>query len=244
MSSHASGPFLTTRWTLVAAAGRDSSPEGRRALAELCTTYWYPLYAYVRRKGYRAEEAQDLAQSFFTELLEKDRLQLADQQRGRFRSFLLASLNNFLANQWRDANALKRGGGIQQLSLDFTIGEEKYGLEPAHQWTAERIFERRWAMTLLDNALARLKEEYVAAGKLSLYETLKPHLGGDDERTPYKELETQLELSTNAIKVAAYRLRMRCREILREEIAQTVAGEDEIESELQDLFRAVADDPK
>jgi RNA polymerase sigma-70 factor (ECF subfamily) len=225
---------------MVAAAGEGSSPEGRRALAELCGAYWYPLYAFVRRKGLQPAEAQDLTQAFFAELLERDRLRLADQQRGRFRSFLLASLNHFIANQWRQAQTLKRGGGARPLSLDFIVGEERYGLEPTHEWTPERVFERRWAMTLLDSALARLRDEYASAGKVDLFDALKAHLGGDDERTPFAELAARLDSTENAVKVAAHRLRKRCREILREEIAETVASPDEIDDELQSLFRAVS----
>jgi RNA polymerase sigma-70 factor (ECF subfamily) len=242
MSAGGSPPFVTTRWTVIATAGGSSSPEARRALTELCTAYWYPLYAYVRRKGMQPAEAQDLTQAFFTELLEKQRLQMADQQRGRFRSFLLASLNHFLANQWRQAHTLKRGGACQQLPLDFTTGEERYVQEPAHEQTPERIFERKWAVTLLDNTLSGLREEYAAAGKTRLFEVLKSHLGGSDERTPYDELARQLEMSAGALKVAAHRLRKRYRELLRQEIAETVASADEIEDELRALFLAVSHD--
>lgn len=242
MSSGAPPPFATTRWTVVAAAGQGGSPESRRALTELCNTYWYPLYAYVRRRGLQPAEAQDMTQSFFAELLEKERIQFADQQRGRFRSFLLASLNHFLANQWREARALKRGGGVKPLSLDFSVGEDRYGREPAHELTPERVFERRWAVTLLDNTLTRLRDEYAAAGKLVLFEGLKTHLGGDDQRTPYEQLAQHLMSSASAIKVAAHRLRKRYRELLRLEIAETVASPDEIDEELRALFQAVSGD--
>ena len=157
--------FATTRWSLIAAIGGTSSVESRDALATLCQTYWYPLYAYVRRKGHQAADAQDLTQAFFAELLEKDRLQLADQERGRFRSFLLASLNNFLANQRRDANTQKRGGGRATLSLDIESGEDRYKLEPSHELTAEKIFERRWAMTLLHRTMNR-RDQHVESDKL------------------------------------------------------------------------------
>jgi RNA polymerase sigma-70 factor (ECF subfamily) len=240
MSSEAGTPFATTRWTLVAAAGQDSSPEGRRALAELCGTYWYPLYAFVRHKGIQSAEAQDLVQAFFAELLQHDRLRLADPQRGRFRSFLLAALNHFLANQWRHEVALKRGGGVRTLPLDFSAGEERYGREPVHGWTAERLYERRWAITLLDRTLARLRQEYEADGKLELFEALKLHLGGGDERVPYDELAGRLGKSVGAVKVAAHRLRKRCGELLRDEIAETVSSPDEIDEELHALFRAVS----
>ena len=208
-------------------------------MACLCETYWYPLYAFVRRKGYQTAEAQDLTQSFFTELLEKERLQLADEQRGRFRSFLLASLNHFLVNQWREAQAQKRGGHVCTFSVDFQAGESRYGLEPAHESTPETIFQRRWAMVVLESALNRLSTEYKQSGKLPLFECLKSHLGGDSAAVTYQEIAEQLEMSEGAVKVAAHRLRKRCRELLREEVAQTVSTADEIDDELRDLFVAV-----
>jgi RNA polymerase sigma factor (sigma-70 family) len=237
-ASDASPVFATTKWTLVAAAGRDSTPESRRALAELCEAYWYPLYAFARRKGNQSAESQDLTQSFFAELLEKDRLQMADQTRGRFRSFLLASFQHFIANQSRDARAVKRGGGQRILALDFNRGEERYLREPAHDLTPERIFERRWATALLDNAVMRLREEFTAASKLPLFEKLAPYLGGDQGMS-YGELAAELGMTEGAIKVAVHRLRKRCRDLLRAEIAQTVASADDVDAELQTLFRAV-----
>ena len=232
-------PFATTQWSVIVAAARQSSTQSRRALAALCEAYWYPLYAFVRRKGYQTAEAQDLTQAFFTELLEKERLQLADQQRGKFRSFLLASLNHFLANQWRDAHTQKRGGSVHKLSLDFQAGESRYGLEPAHEMTPERVYQRRWAMTLLEGAIERLCSEYERSGKLELFVHLKAHLGGDSLASTYQEIAKQLEMSEGAVKVAAHRLRKRCRELLREEIAQTVSAADEIDDELRELFVAL-----
>jgi RNA polymerase sigma-70 factor (ECF subfamily) len=223
---------------MVCVAGRDATPESRRALAELCESYWFPLYAFVRRKGYQAAEAQDLTQAFFAELLEKDRLQLADPARGRFRSFLLASLQNYLTNQFRRARAIKRGGDRRQLPLDFAGGEARYLREPCHDETPERIFERRWATALLDKAVGRLREEYAERGKLLLYERLVPHLGGDVGAS-YDEIGLELGMTEGAIKVAAHRLRQRCRELLREEIAQTVASPEEVDEELLALFQAV-----
>jgi RNA polymerase sigma-70 factor (ECF subfamily) len=236
-SSDQHRPFATTRWSLVAAAGDKSSADSRQALASLCETYWYSLYAYVRRKGHQPAEAQDLTQAFFTELLEKDKLQLADQQRGRFRSFLLASLNNFIANQWRDANTLKRGGGATHLSFDVEAGEERYRLEPSHELTAEKIFERRWAMTLLDKTVHRLEQEYADSDKRALFEQLKGHLG-QGTTSPYREIAERLGMHETAVKVAAHRMRKRCGQILREEISHTVAA-DEVDRELQQLFAAV-----
>ena len=230
--------FATTRWSLIAAIGETSSTESRDALASLCEMYWYPLYAYVRRKGHQAAEAQDLTQAFFAELLEKDRFQAADQERGRFRSFLLASLNNFIANQWRRANAQKRGGGNTLLSIDVESGEARYRGEPSHEMTAERIFERRWAMTLLDQTMSRLSDEYVRSDKTGLFEELKGHLG-QGPAAPYREVAERLGMSETAVKVAAHRMRKRCGQILREEIFHTVNDPDAVDSELQQLFAAV-----
>jgi len=237
-SSNQQHPFATTHWSLVANAGKDSSAESRQALETLCGTYWYPLYAYVRRKGYQAAEAQDLTQAFFAELLEKERLQLADRQRGRFRSFLLASMNNFCAKQWRHTNAQKRGGGSRLLSLDVHTGEDRYQLEPSHEVTAEIIFERRWAMTLLEQTLDRLREEHVRSDKLELFEQLKGHLG-QGGAPPYAEVAEQLGMSETAVKVVAHRMRRRCGEILREEISHTVDGPGAVDEELRQLFAAV-----
>jgi RNA polymerase sigma factor (sigma-70 family) len=233
-SSRGSRPFATTQWSLVLAAGLRANPQSEAALASLCATYWYPLYAYVRRRGYAPDEAQDLTQDFFAYLLEKNRLQAADKARGKFRSFLLTSLQNFLARHWRKTQTKKRGGGRFALSLDFSSGEQKYQLEPAHETTPEKIFERRWALTLLDKVMARLRDEYVAQGKTELFESLKGHLGG--ETAPYAELGESLAISEGAARVAVHRLRRRCREVLRAEIAETVEGANEIDDELRCLF--------
>lgn len=240
MPPDARRPFATTRWSVVLAAGKDRSPEGKRALVALCETYWHPLYAFVRRRGHPAEEAQDLTQAFFARLLEKESVAEADPARGKFRSFLLGSLNHFLANQWRRDHAQKRGGSQAILSLDFQRGEESLSLEPAHDLTPEKLFERQWAMTLLTTALARLREEYTAAGKQALLERLHPYLGGDGDAAPYAEIARQLGMSEGAVKVAVHRLRRRCRDLLREEIAQTVSGPEEVDQELRDLFDAVS----
>lgn len=230
--------FATTHWSIVAAAGRSPSPSSRDALATLCNTYWYPLYAYVRRRGHDANEAQDLTQDFFARLLEKDALRVADRERGRFRSFLLAALNHFLAKEWRRLKAQKRGGGRPTLSFDLRSGEERYRQEPSHELTPEKIYERRWALTLLEQALARLREEHIAAGKGDLFEALKIGLAGQ-RGLPYADLARRLHISEGAIKVSVHRLRRRCRQLLREAIAQTVASADDVEQELRDLFVAI-----
>lgn len=241
MTSNAGPVFATTKWTLIATAGRDSTPESRQALGELCAAYWYPLYAFVRRKGHQPAEAQDLTQSFFAELLEKERLQMADQTRGRFRSFLLASMQHFLMNRARDARAVKRGGGKSLLTLDFAQGEERYLQEPSHALTPERIFERRWATELLDKTISKLRQEFESANKLPLFEQLAPHLGGD-QGASYEQIATRLGMTEGAIKVAMHRLRKRCRELLRNEISHTVSSSDEVDEELRILFRAVETD--
>lgn len=228
--------FATTRWSLVAAAGGGSPEDRRLALAELCQSYWYPLYAYVRRRGHSADESQELTQEFFLQLIEKDSFRVAERQRGKFHSFLLASLNHFLANQWRDARAQKRGGGRPLLSLDFAAGESRYRAEPAHDLTPERVFERRWALELLERALARLRDNYERLGKLPLYEQLKPCLAGAEEAPTYHEAAERLCMTESAVKVAVHRMRERCRRVLRDEIAQTVADPAEVDDELRHLF--------
>jgi RNA polymerase sigma-70 factor (ECF subfamily) len=229
-------PFATTHWSVVAAAGGSSSAQSRAALTILCTTYWYPLYAFVRRRGYAADEAQDLTQEFFAQLLEKKSLQAADPHRGRFRSFLLASFDHFLANQRRKARAAKRGGNRVVLSLDFDAGESQYRLEPSHQLTPEVIFERRWAMTVLEQAVGKLQQEYEQAGKGQQFQVLKVYLGGEAKPPSYRQVCAELEMTEGAAKVAVHRLRRRCRELLRAEIAQTVATAEEVDQELRDLF--------
>jgi len=232
-------PFATTHWSLVLAAGRGGSPASREALATLCQTYWYPLYAHVRRRGHRAEEAQDLIQAFFARLLEKDYLRVVERDRGRFRSFLLAALDHFLANEWRRAHTRKRGGRRPTLSLDFRVGEGRYTVEPAHELTPVKLYERRWALTVIDQALAKLRDEFGRGGKGELFEQLKPYLGAAEGAAPYRELAARLGMTEGGVKVAVHRLRRRCGELLRQEIARTVAGPQEVEEELRDLFDAV-----
>ncbi len=231
--------FATTHWSMVLAAGRDDTPDAKRALATLCETYWYPLYAYARRRGYPAEEAQDLTQEFFADLLQRDALRAADPGRGKFRSFLLASLNNFLAKQWRREGARKRGGHAVVLSLDFESAESRYSREPSHELTAERIFQQRWAMTVLDRAMSNLREEYTGRGKLELFEHLSRVLVMDKQSVPYRQIAEELDMTEGAVKVAVHRLRRRCRELLRNEIAQTVAEPEQVDEELRDLFTAL-----
>jgi RNA polymerase sigma-70 factor (ECF subfamily) len=231
--------FASTHWSVVLAAGQGSSSEAREALATLCRVYWYPLYAYARRRLGNVDDAQELTQEFFTQFLEKNYFQGADPQRGKFRSFLLTAFLRFLAKERERANAQKRGGGRALLPLDFQAGERRYHLEPADPTTPQSLFERRWALTLLEQTLARLREELASAGKERLFERLKGTLTGDDLREPYAQIGQELGMSEQAIKVAVHRLRRRYQELLRAEIGQTVDRTEEIDDELRDLFAAV-----
>ena len=230
--------FATTHWSLVLAAGHGSRPDAGAALATLCEAYWYPLYYYVRRCGYRAEEAQDLTQEFFAKLLEKGSLKVADPDRGRFRSFLLASLTHFLANEWRRASARKRGGGKPAISLDAESAETRYRREPAHDLTPEKAYERRWALLLLEKALSKLRDEYAASGKSKVFARLSGFLAGR-EHVLYEKAARELDMTEGAVKVAVHRLRRRCRAILRAEVAQTVADPADVDEELRHLMAAV-----
>jgi RNA polymerase sigma factor (sigma-70 family) len=237
--------FATTRWTLVTAAGKQGTPEARRALSDLCRLYWYPVYAFVRRRGHSADDALDLAQGFFTRLIEKNDLADADRTRGRFRSWLLTAVKNYLANEWDRASAAKRGGGraIYSFDIDPDDAERRYRHEPAHQVTPERIFDRRWALTLLEQALTTLEAESAAEGKKDLFEALKPTLTADgrDVRDPsYRDLAVQMGMTEGAVKVAAHRLRRRYRDLLREQIAETVERPEDVDEEIRDLFAALS----
>jgi RNA polymerase sigma-70 factor (ECF subfamily) len=230
--------FAPTRWSLIAAAREHDSPEARQALSDLCESYWYPLYAYIRRRGHPAEEAQDLTQEFFARLLARDFLGAADPSKGRFRAFLLACCKHFLANERDRAAAQKRGGGRVPVSLSADEAEERYRREPAHDLTADKLFERRWAVTLIDRALGRLREEYAARGKAEQFDRLRLYLVGD-RGTPQERAALELGMSVGAVKVAVHRMRQRYGELLREEIAQTVGGPDEVDDEIRDLFTAL-----
>ena len=232
--------FQTTHWSLVAAAQDRGSALARAALAALCETYWYPLYAFIRRQGHSMEDARDLAQEFFARLLEKDYLGSVDRAKGTFRSFLLAACKHFLANEYDRSHAQKRGGGVTISSLDCRVAENRYSQEPAHEETPESLFERRWALALLQQVFARLRAEQERAGKLALFEQLKPFLAGEGPALRYAQVAEALRLSTGAVKVAVHRLRRRYRDLLHKEIGKTVKDPAEIESELDDLFRALA----
>jgi RNA polymerase sigma factor (sigma-70 family) len=232
--------FATTRWSLIVRAGGCATEESRRALTELCETYWHPLYAYLRGRGLNPNDAQDVTQEFFAALLDKGTIARADSRRGRFRSFLLAALKNFLANERRKARAEKRGAGRQALSLDFAAGERRFAVEPAHRLTPERLYERRWALLVLERVLSRLRQEYEASGKEALFAELHAQLGGGREAGSHAAIAEKLGTTAGAVKVAAHRLRRRYRELLREEVAQTLDGPEDIDDELQSLLKAVA----
>jgi RNA polymerase sigma factor (sigma-70 family) len=226
--------FATTHWSVVLAAGQDS-PKTDQALETLCRAYWYPLYAFVRRQGYNPPDAQDLTQAFFARLLEKKYLGLADPDRGRFRSFLLSALKHFLVNEWEKARVQKRGGGFRFISLDSETAETRYQFEPAHELTPEKIFERRWAMTLLERVMAKLREAYAAAGKAQLFDQLKPALLGEKSSLPYAALATQMNMTEGSVKIAVHRLRQQYRALFRSEVADTVAQPGEVEEELRHI---------
>jgi RNA polymerase sigma factor (sigma-70 family) len=232
--------FVTTHWSVVLTAGGNDTTRARLALEKLCQTYWYPLYAYVRRRGFAPADAEDLTQEFFARFLEHHWVANADREKGRFRTFLLSALNHFLANEWDKARAQKRGGGAQLVPLQFDTAETRYCREPADKVTPEQHFERRWALTLLETVTRRLGAEYEQEGKGDLFAALNPCLVGDRASQPYAELAKKLGLSEGAVKSAVHRLRQRYRQLLREEIAQTVAGPGEVEAELRHLIAVLA----
>jgi RNA polymerase sigma-70 factor (ECF subfamily) len=242
LPANASQPqwFVTTHWSVVIAAGHGDSTRAQIALEKLCKNYWYPLYAFVRRLGHGPHDAEDLVQSFFAVCLEKNYLGAADEKKGRFRSFLLLALKRFLANEWDKARTLKRGGTHTTISLDSLTAEQRYALEPAEQLTADKLFERRWALTLLDQVISRLRDEQDAAGKLAQFEQIKECITAAGRGTPYAELATRLGTSEGAIKVMVHRLRQRYRELLEEEIANTVSSHEEIEEERRHLLAALS----
>jgi RNA polymerase sigma-70 factor (ECF subfamily) len=227
--------FLTTHWSVVLAAGDRDDPASRAALASLCRSYWYPLYAFVRRRGANAEDARDLTQGFFARLIEKRDLAALAPERGRFRAFLLAALKHYLANEHERASAQKRGGGSAPLSIELAAADSKWRIDPGHALTPERLFEKSWALALLEHTLDGLRAEYETAGKAELFAALKPQLEGSG--APYAELAQRLGTTEGALKVAAHRLRRRYRERLRAEIGRTVGRPEEVEGEIGDLFR-------
>ena len=230
--------FVTTQWTMIAAAGSPDNPGHRQALEALCRTYWFPLYAYLRRQGCDSQQAQDYTQGFFASLLERQALQRADPAVGKFRSFLLASLKHFVADERDHAQAKKRGGG-KCFPLDVDDAETRYSLEPAEDLSPEKLFMRSWALTVLGEALAQLKAECIEAGKERIFEQLKTHLQADEMPAGYSEIASKLGMTESAVRVAVHRLRQRYGEMVRRQIAQTVADPREVDEELRELFAAL-----
>ncbi len=231
--------FATTHWSLVLRAGNREDRQADLALASLCQRYWFPLYAFARHRVADVHEAQDLTQEFFARMLEKNMLASASPDRGRFRSFLLTSLKNFLANEWDRAQTQKRGGGRERLPLNWEEGESRLNVEPAHELTPERIFERQWTLTLLDHVISRLQTEFVVAGKERQFELLKGTLTGERSESSYADIAVELAMTEDSTRQAAHRLRKRYRELLRDEISQTVADPSEVDEELRRLFETL-----
>ncbi len=234
------GCFVTTHCSVVLTAGSRDTTRAQAALEKLCRAYWYPLYAYVRRRGQSVEDAQDLTQEFFARVLERNWLARADQAKGRFRTFLLTAMERFLANEWDKVRALKRGGGFRNIPIQLDTAETRYGVEPADTHTPEQAFEYRWALALLDEVIGQLEAEFRARDQADLFKALKPCLVGNRASQPYAELAARLGMEEGAVKVAVHRLRQRYRELLRAEIANTVDSPGQVDAEMRHLFNVLA----
>lgn len=230
--------FVTTHWSVVRSARGPDSPQAREALEALCRTYWYPLYAYARRAGQSPADAEDLTQGFFARLLEKEYLKAAAEERGKFRTFLLTALKRFMANEWDRQHAQKRGGFAFIVSIDQEEAESRFAAEVSHNIAPDVLFDRQWALTLLNRAMTTLQQEYVASGRARLFEHLQSRLARQESALPYAEIACRLKLTEAAVKMAVHRLRGRYREILQAEIGQTVSSPEEIEEEIRHLFSA------
>lgn len=231
--------FEKTRWSVVLAAGRTTCAESQEALSTLCRLYWYPVYAYARCRGLDPDEAADLTQGFFVRLIEQKIVRGADAERGKFRSYLLGAVKHFLSHEWARARTQKRGGGRKIIPLDATLAEERYGIEPSHDLTAQRLFERQWALRLLELAMEDLSAQCAAAGKCRHFEVFKPFLSGGTD-TGYREAGAELGLGEGAARVAVHRLRASYRQLLREHIRRTVGSPEQVEEEIQHLFSALS----
>lgn len=233
--------FATTHWSVVLSARDQASPQAEEALERLCRAYWCPLYAFVRRQGYRPHDAQDLTQEFLARLVHKDYLHPVEQGKGRFRTFLLVAMKRFLADARDRARAQKRGGGIAPVSLDAASAERRYQLEGVDEWTPEKLYERHWALTLLDRAMSRLRQEFATAGKAEEFDCLKVFLAQEKGAVPHADMARQLGVSEGAVRVAVHRLRRRYRDLFHEEIAHTVGNPQEIEEEVRHLLSVLGD---
>jgi RNA polymerase sigma factor (sigma-70 family) len=234
------GVFASTHWSVVLAAGQEESPSAAAALEKLCRTYWQPLYVYARRRGYSLEEAQDLTQSFFARFLEKKSFSLADPSRGRFRTFLLKALQHFLTDDWKRDHRLKRGGGQVEVPWDMHLADDQDAAALAETMTPERVYEERWAMTLLEQVLGSMREDYSKAGKSRLFEALRDFLWGLEDSASYAQIAERLEMTEGAIRVAVHRLREHYRERLRAEVAHTVSHPNEVDDELRYLIQLIS----
>jgi len=239
-TSAGAASFATTHWSVVLAAGQSTDAQASEALEQLCRTYWYPLYAYVRRRGYNREDAEDLTQEFFARFLAGNYLASVDRGRAKFRSYLLGALNHFLADAWDHAHRIKRGGGQALQTLDVLSGESRYTLEPVEELTPDRLFDRRWALTVLDQVLSRLRQEYERSGKGRLFEKLSAFLPGDAEADSYGDLARELGMTESAVRVAVHRLRRRYGQLFSSEVAHTVSNPAEIQEEMRYLLAAVS----
>jgi RNA polymerase sigma factor (sigma-70 family) len=234
--------FATTHWSVVLAAGGSTSPQAAAALEQLCRSYWYPLYAFVRRRGHAEPDAQDLTQAFFARLLERRDLRRVGRDGGRFRSYLLTSLTHFLRDEWDKARAAKRGGGREIFSLDAQEADSRYRLEPADGSGADKLFARRWALTTLEGALDRLRDECAAEGKTRQWELLHPLLAEDVPAGTYDSLAAELNLAPGTVSVTLHRLRKRYRELVRAEVSRTISNPAEVDEEMRALLAALRGD--
>lgn len=235
-----SSNFHTTQWTVIRGAQNWSTELRQQALSQLCQAYWMPLYVYLRRSGYSDSDSEDLVQGYFEQLLSKEFLQSVDSAKGRFRSFLLVSLKHFVANQQAREKAAKRGGKVQTSSLNFEYAEQWYQLEPASQATADKLFDRRWALSLMDLVMSRLRERFESQGRIELFDQLQPHLMRDSQRVPYAQIAAQMDCSVESLKSKMHRIKGWYRELLMAEISQTTSPE-EAEDELNSLIKIISE---
>jgi DNA-directed RNA polymerase specialized sigma24 family protein len=241
MGSVSTSRFQTTSWSLVLAAAGQPTTHAHKAAAQLCRRYWRPVYSFVRRTGHSPDQAQDLTQGFFTVLLEKNYIGDADRQRGRFRSFLLTSVKHFLSNERDRAHALKRGGGQTPVSIDLMEAEGWYKAAAVESATPESLFERRWALSLLEQVMAKLRAEFAGAGKAGHFDKMSALLNGERDGAGYKKLAVELEMTAGALRVAVHRMRRKYRDLLRAEIAETISTPEEIDEEIRFLMSALSD---
>jgi RNA polymerase sigma factor (sigma-70 family) len=235
------GQFHTTRWSAVLLSAQSQAPGSQTALAELCRIYWYPIYSFVRRRGFGPQDAQDLTQGFFLRLLDHKALRQVSPVKGKFRSFLVASLQNYLLDEADSARCLKRGGNIEFVPLDVRSAEDRYRLAPLDFLTADKVFDARWAMTLLHEAMGRLHKEYAAQGKASIFETLKPFIDPINSKAAlsYEQVANALQVSAGSVKKLIFRLRKQYASVLREEVGRTVSGPGEVDEEIHSLCQAL-----